>query len=75
MAPTMDAAVGPGGEARPPLGPVVKIDEGRIREHLDEVAGGAPLITNEGGLPRTSTVGPGVEFFRHGETCPRVAHP
>ena len=37
MEPTMEAGVEPGGEARPPLGPVVKIDEGRIREHLDEV--------------------------------------
>ncbi len=37
MEPTMEAEVGPGSEARPPLGPVVKIDEGRIREHLDEV--------------------------------------
>ena len=33
----MEAGVEPAGEARPPLGPVVKIDEGRIREHLDEV--------------------------------------
>ena len=37
MEPTMEAEVGPGSEARPSLGPVVKIDEGRIREHLDEV--------------------------------------
>jgi hypothetical protein len=37
MEPTMEAGVEPAGEARPPLGPVVKIDEGRIREHLDEV--------------------------------------
>ena len=37
MEPTMEAGVGPAGEARTPLGPVVKIDEGRIREHLDEV--------------------------------------
>ena len=37
MEPTMEVEVGPTGEARPPLGPVVKIDEGRIREHLDEV--------------------------------------
>jgi hypothetical protein len=27
----MEAGVGPAGEARSPLGPVVKIDEGRIR--------------------------------------------
>jgi len=33
----MEAGVEPAGEARSPLGPVVKIDEGRIREHLDEV--------------------------------------
>ena len=33
----METGVEPAGEARPPLGPVVKIDEGRIREHLDEV--------------------------------------
>ena len=33
----MEAGVEPAGEAREPLGPVVKIDEGRIREHLDEV--------------------------------------
>ena len=37
MEPTMEAGVEPAGEARSPLGPVVKIDEGRIREHLDEV--------------------------------------
>jgi putative transposase len=37
MEPTMEAGVKPAGEAREPLGPVVKIDEGRIREHLDEV--------------------------------------
>jgi len=37
MEPTMEAGVESAGEARPPLGPVVKIDEGRIREHLDEV--------------------------------------
>jgi transposase-like protein len=37
MEPTMETGVEPAGEARPPLGPVVKIDEGRIREHLDEV--------------------------------------
>jgi transposase-like protein len=37
MEPTMEAGVEPAGEARAPLGPVVKIDEGRIREHLDEV--------------------------------------
>ena len=37
MEPTMDVGVEPVGEARAPLGPVVKIDEGRIREHLDEV--------------------------------------
>ena len=33
----MEAGVEPAGEARPPLGPVVKIDEGRIQAHLDEV--------------------------------------
>lgn len=33
----MEVGVEPTGEARAPLGPVVKIDEGRIREHLDEV--------------------------------------
>jgi len=33
----MEAGVDPVGEARSALGPVVKIDEGRIREHLDEV--------------------------------------
>jgi len=33
----MEAGVGPAGEAKTLLGPVVKIDEGRIREHLDEV--------------------------------------
>jgi transposase-like protein len=37
MEPTMDAGVEAGGGARPPLGPVVKIDEGRIQAHLDEV--------------------------------------
>jgi len=37
MEPTMEAGVEPAGDARLPLGPVVKIDEGRIREHLDEV--------------------------------------
>jgi len=37
MEPTMEAGVEPAGEGRGPLGPVVKIDEGRIREHLDEV--------------------------------------
>jgi len=37
MEPTMEAGVEPAGEARSPLGPVVKIDEGLIREHLDEV--------------------------------------
>jgi transposase-like protein len=37
MEPTMEVGVEPTGEARAPLGPVVKIDEGRIREHLDEV--------------------------------------
>jgi putative transposase len=37
MEPTMEAGVEPAGETRAPLGPVVKIDEGRIREHLDEV--------------------------------------
>ena len=35
MEPTMEVGVEPVGEARAPLGPVVKIDEGRIREHLD----------------------------------------
>ncbi|MGA3069374.1 MAG: hypothetical protein ABSD43_04080 [Terracidiphilus sp.] len=55
------------------------------RDQAGLQAGGAPLITREcgcpilprslrkGGLPRTSTVGPGVEFFRHGETCPLPA--
>ena len=33
----MEAGVEPAGEARAPLGPVVKIDEGRIQAHLDEV--------------------------------------
>ena len=33
----MEAGVEAGGGARPPLGPVVKIDEGRIQAHLDEV--------------------------------------
>jgi len=33
----METGVEAAGEARAPLGPVVKIDEGRIREHLDEV--------------------------------------
>ncbi|HZL68310.1 MAG TPA: IS256 family transposase [Candidatus Limnocylindrales bacterium] len=33
----METGVESAGEARPPLGPVLKIDEGRIREHLDEV--------------------------------------
>jgi transposase-like protein len=37
MEPTMETGVESAGEARPPLGPVLKIDEGRIREHLDEV--------------------------------------
>jgi transposase-like protein len=37
MEPTMEAGLEPAGEARSSLGPVVKIDEGRIREHLDEV--------------------------------------
>ncbi|MGD0787956.1 MAG: hypothetical protein ABR898_08215 [Terracidiphilus sp.] len=37
MEPTMGAGVEPAGGARAPLGPVVKIDEGRIRDHLDEV--------------------------------------
>jgi transposase-like protein len=37
MEPTMEAGVEPGGEARSPLGPVVQIDEERIRTHLDEV--------------------------------------
>jgi transposase-like protein len=37
MEPTMEVGVEPAGEAISPLGPVVKIDEGRIREHLDEV--------------------------------------
>jgi transposase-like protein len=37
MEPTMETGVESAGEVRPPLGPVVKIDEGRIREHLDEV--------------------------------------
>ena len=37
MEPTIEAGVEPAGEARPPLGPVIKIDEGRILEHLDEV--------------------------------------
>jgi transposase-like protein len=37
MEPTMEAGVELAGDARAPLGPVVKIDEGRIREHLDEV--------------------------------------
>jgi hypothetical protein len=32
MEPTMEAGVEPSGEARSPLGPVVKIDQGRIRE-------------------------------------------
>jgi len=33
----MEAGVEPAGEGRPPLGPVVQIDEGRIQAHLDEV--------------------------------------
>jgi hypothetical protein len=37
MEPTMKAGAEPGGEARSPLGPVVQIDEERIRTHLDEV--------------------------------------
>lgn len=37
MEPTMEVRVEPAGEARPLLGPEVKIDEGCIREHLDEV--------------------------------------
>ena len=37
MEPTMETGVESAGEVRPPLGPVLKIDEGRIREHLDEV--------------------------------------
>jgi len=41
----MEAGVGPAGEARAPLGPVVKIDEGRIREHLDEVVRSTVEVT------------------------------
>jgi len=37
MEPSMETGVESAGEVRPPLGPVLKIDEGRIREHLDEV--------------------------------------
>jgi hypothetical protein len=37
MEPTMDVGVGPASGAKPGLGPVVQIDAGRIREHLDEV--------------------------------------
>ena len=37
MEPTMEAGVESVGAARQALGPVVQIDEGRIREHLDEV--------------------------------------
>jgi transposase-like protein len=37
MEPTMEAGVETVGGARPPLGPVVQIDEGRIQAHLDEV--------------------------------------
>ena len=33
----MEAGVEAGSGARPPLGPVVQIDEGRIQAHLDEV--------------------------------------
>jgi len=33
----METGVEPAGEANSPLDPLVKIDEGRIREHLDEV--------------------------------------
>jgi hypothetical protein len=36
MEPTMEAGVAAAGGARALLGPVVQIDEGRIREHLDE---------------------------------------
>jgi putative transposase len=37
MEPTMGEGVGAGSGAKQPLGPVVQIDEGRIRAHLDEV--------------------------------------
>jgi transposase-like protein len=37
MEPTMESGVEPACGTRAPLGPVVKIDEGRIRDHLDEV--------------------------------------
>jgi hypothetical protein len=36
----MEAGVELAGDARAPLGPVVKIDEGRIREHLDAPGSG-----------------------------------
>ena len=37
MEPTMEAGVGPAEGTKAALGPVVQIDEGRIRTHLDEV--------------------------------------
>src|ERR1035437_7938791 len=37
MEPTIEAGVEPAGDVRSPFGPVVKIDEVRIREPLDEV--------------------------------------
>ena len=37
MEPTMETGAEARGGARPPLGPVVKIDEGRIQAHLGEV--------------------------------------
>lgn len=36
MEPTMEAGVGPATVCSPALGPVVRIDEGCIQEHLDE---------------------------------------
>jgi len=37
MEPTMEAGVEAGRGTKPGLGPVVQIDEGRIKAHLDEV--------------------------------------
>jgi hypothetical protein len=37
MEPTMEAGVAAAGGTRVLMGPVLQIDEGRIREHLDEV--------------------------------------
>jgi RHS repeat-associated protein len=61
------------------MSPDWRVAHSDFLESCSSHKGGCPILSRcrrgdrKGGLPRTSTVGLGVEFFRDGETCPLPA--